>query len=502
MSTNESVLKSTPGVSIQAAKSLQDRINRKPFAYLGSGPGLSVAAAMMLFCVLVGVSTWAAQDPVGYEQIHAFLGGTTDGAYLNDPVIEGRDGRLYGATINGGSIDGGVVFAMAKDGSGYVILHDFTGSAEDGISPWGGVIQGQDGKLYGATRRGGAQDVGVVFSLGTNGTGFTIVRSFTTNANDGAYPLNTVIQGSDGRLYGRTLSGGTNNGNSIFGLGTNGAGYALLHTFSVGLPFSDDSFSGLVEGSDGLLYGTTYRDGIYTNGSVFRLNKDGTGFQTLRSFKRSATEGGYPYGSVYETREGVLYGTTSAGGPNDYGMLYRMNRDGTGFAVLRYFVSTSDEGYLPVAAPVEGPGGLLYGTTYYDSLQEAGTVYCVGKDGSGFTILHRFASQLPEGTQPNARMIWGSDGALYGTTFSGGRPVSGGVFRIKPVALLGRQAAGHFTVRFEGFASQVYELDSADHLSSSWATITTVTNITGTVEWSDPSPGAAMQFYRARVLNP
>ena len=200
------------------------------------------------------------------------------------------------------------------------------------------------------------------------------MEAFTTNANDGAYPLNSLIQVTDGRLYGRTLSGGTNDGNSIFGLNTNGTGYVVLHSFNAVLPDYNDSYSGLVEGSDGLLYGTTYQDGAHEHGSVFRLGKDGTAFQTLHDFEGGATEGAYPYGSIYESREGALYGATSYGGPDDYGTLYRINRDSTGYSVLRYFVTTNNEGYLPVGAPVEGPGDLLYGTTYFGGNETANNV--------------------------------------------------------------------------------------------------------------------------------
>ena len=466
-----------------------------------SGGAWRILAFVMVLGGLAGVSIGQAQNLVSYEEIHGFSGGTDDGEYLNDPVIEGKDGRLYGATINGGSVDGGLVFAVAKDGSGYVILHDFTGEATDGISPWGGVIQGHDGRIYGATRKGGAHDAGVVFSLHTNGTDYTILRHFTTNVNEGAYPMNSVIQGSDGRLYGRTISGGTNDGNSIFALNTNGTGYLVLHSF-VEVPYWYESYSGLVEGSDGFLYGTTEGDGAFGSGSVFRMRKDGTGFQTLHDFEATATDGGYPLGGVYETREGVLYGTTCYGGPDDYGTLYRINRDGSGYAVLRYFIATNSDGYLPVAPPVEGPGGLLYGTTYFDNVEDCGSVYCVRKDGSGFTFLYRFVWDLHEPAGVNARLTWGSDGALYGTSFIGGSAYSGTVFRVEPVALLGRQTGDHFTVRFEGFASQRYGLDATDQLPPSWTRIATVTNITGAVEWSETAPQPQSRCYRAQILNP
>ena len=95
-----------------------------------------------------------------------------------------------------------------------------------------------------------------------------------------------------------------------------------------------------------------------------------------------------------------------------------------------------------------------------------------------------------------------SDGALYGTTFSGGGVVNGSVFRIKALALVGRQSAGRFTVRFEGFASQVYGLYAADRLPSNWTRIATVPNLTGTAEWHEAAPQPQQRFYRAQVLNP
>lgn len=464
-------------------------------------PWLAVAGGALLFLLTNAMGTRAA-TLINYEQIYAFPGGPADGEYLYDSVIEGRDGRLYGATVNGGPTDGGLVFAMNKDGSGYVILHHFRGSPTNGLSPWGGVIQGSDGRLYGATRHGGTFDGGTVFSLATNGTGFAIVRSFATNATDGAFPLNSVIEGGDGRLYGRTLSGGANDGSVIFALNRNGSGYTMLHTFNSRLPDFTDSYSGLIEGSDGALYGTTFNDGAFGKGSLFRLKEDGSGLQTLHDFQDDGTDGGFPYGTVHEASDGVLYGATSGGGPDDSGTLYRVNRDGTGYAVLRDFTPNNDEGYLPVAPPVEGPGGLLYGTTYYGGAAGVGTIYQVRKDGSGFAFLYEFKDDDMDGWQPNGPMIRGSDGAMYGTTFYGSGAVFASVFRIKPLALRGEKSSGGFAVRVEGFPGPRYVLDASDSLPASWVPIATLTNVNGTATWLDSTSTATNRFYRARVLNP
>src|ERR1051325_11694273 len=194
--------------------------------------GFFLAGWVLGGLMLANATDGRATGSVGYEQLHAFRRSAGDGEYLYDSVIEGKDGRLYGTTLNGGPEDGGLVFALNKDGSGYAVLHNFGYGATNGLSPWGTVIQGSDHRLYGATRHGGTFDAGIVFNLTTNGTDFTIVRSFATNQNEGAYPLNNVIEGNDGRLYGRTISGGTNDGNSIFGLNKDGTGYVVLHSFA------------------------------------------------------------------------------------------------------------------------------------------------------------------------------------------------------------------------------------------------------------------------------
>src|SRR5437868_12173356 len=123
--------------------------------------------------ILFSVSARAI-DLVSYESIHILKRSVSDGEYLNAPIIEGSDGLLYGATVNGGGPDdGGIVFRMEKSGANYKILHVFGPlSTTNGISSWGGVIEGKDGRLYGATRHGGAELAGSVFSLTKDGSDF------------------------------------------------------------------------------------------------------------------------------------------------------------------------------------------------------------------------------------------------------------------------------------------------------------------------------------------
>src|SRR5688572_4980879 len=129
-----------------------------------AGCGVQMYQFLKVFVVMVCSVAFApevasGQSYLGYQQLHVSLGGPADAEYLFDSVIEGSDGRIYGSAVNGGSDDGGVVFRMNKDGSDYQILHAFTVSTNDGLSPWGKVIEASDGMLYGATRAGGSHGV-------------------------------------------------------------------------------------------------------------------------------------------------------------------------------------------------------------------------------------------------------------------------------------------------------------------------------------------------------
>ena len=125
----------------------------------------------------------------------------------------------------------------------------------------------------------------------------------------------------------------------------------------------------------------------------------------------------------------------------------------------------------------------------------------VNKDGSGFTFLREFLYNSVDGVAPNGRFIRGSDGALYGTTFRGGGPIYGTVFRIKPVALRAEKVGGGVAVHMEGFVGHHYALEATGSFPPAWTQVATLTNLTGTVSWLNTSV-TTNGFYRARVLNP
>jgi uncharacterized repeat protein (TIGR03803 family) len=440
-------------------------------------------------------------DLASFEVIHNFKRIAADGEYLNDPVTQGSDGLLYGAALNGGGTnDGGILFRMETSGANYEILHVFGPlSTTNGLSPWGGVIEGKDGRLYGATRHGGTELVGTIYSIAKDGADFKIVFSFSTNGNLGRYPMNSVIQASDGRLYGKTISGGEGDGVTIFGVNTDGSGFQSLHTFEHSVSDHYIAYSGLIESSDGALYGTASAEGPDRGGSVFRINKDGSTFQTLHLFNVAANgaDGYVPDGGVTETSDGVLFGTTEGGGFDDFGVLFRINRDGTDYRVLHEFTAQSSAGYSPTSPPIEGPDGALYGTTYFGGPEDTGAIYRINKDGSGLSFLYTFlGTNCP--AYPYASLKILKDGAFYGATFNGIGEVYGAVFRINPISLKFTSDA----VQLNGMIGKTYAIDTVDNIGDVWTELTRFPNAAATSMLYPLPRTKPRQFFRAREVAP
>ena len=361
-----------------------------------------------------------------YTILHDFAGGPADGRFPVAALLEGSDGALYGTAVAGGIDQSGIVFTMNKDGTGYSVLRYFTGGNGDGKDPQGTLIEGTGGALYGTTLFGGTSDQGTVYTLNKDGTGHAILVNFGSDATDGVAPYAGLVQASDGALYGTTLSGGQNRLGTLFTLNPDGTGYAVLKNFGEFGGDGVEPYGGVIEGSDGALYGTTYWGGLYGEGTVYMLNKDGTGYAVLLSFGGVPFDGTNPYGTVTEGSDGALYGTTVTGEEVN-GSVYKVNKDGTGYEILRRF--TGFDGSTPHAAVVEGSDGALYGTTVLGG-PGGGIAYKVNKDGEGFLILHGFAAFAGDGLQPNSAIVFGGDGALYGTTVWGSSSGNGLAFRL------------------------------------------------------------------------
>jgi uncharacterized repeat protein (TIGR03803 family) len=323
-----------------------------------------------------GVAFKMNTDGSGYAVLCNFSGG---GGQVGLVLA---DSTLYGTEGNGGSSGYGSVFKVNTDGSGYTVLKNFTGS--DGIIPIGGLVLAGS-TLYGMTEWGGGYyyRCGVVFKVNTDGSGYAVLKPFT--GSDGEHPVaGLVLEGST--LYGTTPNGGssynaTNEGYGVvFKVNTDGSGYGVLKSF--GGSDGAQPFGGLVL-SGSTLYGTTVYGGSsynppnnYGYGVVFKVNTDGTGYTVLKSF--SDSHGVNPGTSGLTLSGTTLYGTMARGGSSlnatnsGYGVVFKVNTDGSGYAVLKNF--TGSDGANPYAGLVLA-GSALYGTTCYGGSSGAGVIF-------------------------------------------------------------------------------------------------------------------------------
>lgn len=370
------------------------------------------------------------KDGSGQVILHDFNDASSD---VENPqarlLLFGTNGWLYGTTAVGGSANQGTVFGMRADGSGYTDLYDFGMAPGDGLTPWAGLIQASDGALYGTTVGGGsAGGSGTVFKLNPDGSGYAVLHSFNFAAHDGAAPQASLLEGTDGALYGVASSGGTNNAGVVFKLNKDGTGYNILHNFRQGNGDGWDPQSGLLEGSDRALYGTTPNGGTNNRGTIFRINEDGTGYTILHSLTGSLGVTTHMVGPLLED-SGALYGTTSAGGSNNVGTVFKLNLDGSGFAVLRQFSTSGDDGSSPQAGLLLASDGAVYGSTFLGGAGNKGTIFKLQTDGSQYGVIASFSASAGDGAGPEG-VVFGTNGLLYGTTRFGGGTGLGTVFMV------------------------------------------------------------------------
>jgi uncharacterized repeat protein (TIGR03803 family) len=297
---------------------------------------------------------------------------STNGAFPPAQLLLSTNGNFYGVTYLGGVYGQGTIFEFSTNHA-LVSLFSFNGT--NGALPWGGLIQASNGNFYGTTSSGG---LGFSNGFGGNGTIFMVSPSGVfsnlysfTGGNDGATPYGTLVQGTNGNLYGTAYSGGSGGAGVIFD-------WILDPSEWVVFPFNGANGSGpsagLTLGCDGNLYGTTSAGGTKNAGTIFRLNYAGT-LTTLYNFTEIGSDGGTPYSPLLQLGR-KLYGTTFSGGLYSNGIIYRLTLSTNPipcFESLHSFGNLTDGGF-PQGGLTEDAKGTLFGTTT-DAGAAQGTVY-------------------------------------------------------------------------------------------------------------------------------
>ena len=263
------------------------------------------------------------------------------------------------------------------------------------------MLEAADGNLYGLTSSGGPGIAGTVYRLTLGGT-LTTLHSFSYT--DGSWPLGELVAGADGNLYGVTTAGGSGSLGVIFRVDSGGV-VTTVRTFEGFDEVGGGPQAGLLEASDGNLYGTTGLGGSAGRGTVYRLDGAGTAM-AIASF--SASVGTFVVAPLAELVTGHLLGAALDDGDGDYGTLFDCTFAGN-MSLVRAFHG-SPEGSSPAAGVVEGAPGVFFGTAQYAGMHGQGTIFRVDGPGTA-TSLHAFDGS--DGGLTVASLTFGTDGRLY-----------------------------------------------------------------------------------------
>jgi uncharacterized repeat protein (TIGR03803 family) len=356
-----------------------------------------------------------------FNTLHPFSGAPADGKWPQGSLVL-KGSTLYGLTDQGGALDVGTIFKINVNGAGYALLHTFTGSTSDGANPNFASLVLSGSTLYGMTCAGGTKGGGTIFKINVNGTGFKVLHSF-----DGGPYGSLTLRGTT--LYGVTQYGGSANWGTIFKINVNGTGFKVLHSFGVGA----DGYGpcGVLKYTGTKFYGMTMRGGAAGQGIIYKINPDGTGYAPLHSFIGGALDGARPYyNNSFVAIGSVLYGMTLEGGANDRGTIFKINANGTGFALLHSFGGGAADGRYPYGA-LTLVGEALYGMTRYDGVGHDGTIFSINTDGLGFGLVLTFGpGSNPYGTLIRKVSTTYGD-MLYGVASEGGDYNYGIIFSYK-----------------------------------------------------------------------
>jgi uncharacterized repeat protein (TIGR03803 family) len=414
----------------------------------------SHAATLVVIFVAASVTLHAQT----FSLLYSFGMHSGDPAFPTVPgiIAQGRDGKMYSTSTNGGSSGVGTVFKVSPTGT-LSVLYNF--DVTHGAYPASGLTLAVDGNFYGTTKYGGAGG-GVVFKI-TQGGSLTVLHQF---AGDGNNPLAPPIQGANGNFYGTTVGGGTSDLGTIYEMTSTGK-LTTLHSFSTSNTASP--VAPLVQGDDGNFYGTA--EGASPGyGSVFKITATGK-LTVLHNF--DLAHGASPSGQLVQGSDGNFYGTTTTGGTFGAGVIFKITPTGV-FTVL-HNINGSNEGNEPVAGLVQATNSNFYGVNFQGGNSADGTIFQMSAK-HGYSVLHDFDGT--KGEKPQVTVLQHTNGTLYGDTYEGGSTGEGVFYSLnlglapfitfvdamgsvgRKVQILGQGLTGTTRVTFNGVPATTFSV--------------------------------------------
>jgi uncharacterized repeat protein (TIGR03803 family) len=372
-----------------------------------------VAAAVLSLGLLSAGHSAHAQT---VRDIISFTASTQWGDPAATPA-QGRDGKLYG-TFPSPESTSGSDFSLSLTGD-LQVLHLF-GSEAGGFFPLAGLTLGSDGNFYGATSSGGTAELGTLYRLSPGGT-FTILHNFL-GGSDGSGPLSAPILAADGNFYG-TTAGTVATPATVYKYDPSSGTLATIYVFD--FLHGTNVAAGLLQASDGYLYGVATDGGSHDYGTVFKLDTSGKLF-FYYSFPGGAG-GRVPIGPLVEATDGNIYGTTYLGGSTPkqgYGTVFRTTPQGAVSILFSFDPATT--AYNPLGGLIQATDGYLYGTLSLSKKNE-GALFRISLSGQ-YEALYLFPQTVGSGI--GSSLMQDTNGMFYGSAEYGGAYGFGAIYSL------------------------------------------------------------------------
>jgi uncharacterized repeat protein (TIGR03803 family) len=417
-----------------------------------------IAVALAALMTGLGAREAIADGPQ-FSVLHTFdvadatTGASQTGSQPDTRPVLGADGAVYGMTYTGGVNGNGVIYRYDSESGKYSVLHTFSaldanGANSDGANPGVALTRGRDNVFYGMASFGGPNGTGTIFKITASGK-FTVLHAFSPvdaklHNTDGANPLRTVIIGADGNLYGTTRLGGQNtcgpraSGCGVAWVMTPWGSFSVVHQFQA----TEGHAASLLQARDGFLYGcAVFPFAAAGSGTLFRMAPSGGHFESLHRFTTvdgngANSDGADCFEPLVETGAGVLYGSTTYGGPHGNGVVFRYSA-AKGLEIVHAFSASNAagdnaDGANPYARLTRGEDGALYSTASYGGTYGNGVVYRIRPNGS-FKVLYTFSAANPitgsnlDGANPDYGVLVDGDSLIGMADYGGNGSIAGAI---------------------------------------------------------------------------
>jgi uncharacterized repeat protein (TIGR03803 family) len=329
-----------------------------------------------------------------------------------------NNGKFYGL-ITGAYNNEGFIIEFDPTLTSYTIKYDFT-NGTDGGYPQGSLLQASNGKMYGVTESGGSSN-GVVFEYDLNLSSYTVIQNLSWST--GSYGMSELVEPTNGKLIGSTYYGGNYGSGVIFEIDFNTTSYTIMHNFQSGTGVQPRS--SLYKASNGKYYATTQYGGPSGSGVLYEYDYATNTYNNKFGFM-SKLDGNEVYGSLTKHSNGKMYGLTSSGGDFGNGVIFEFNPTNQNYSVKHSFDYDND-GASPYGSLTLANNGNLYGYTYEGGADDYGTIFEFNPTTSSYTVLHSF--DYYEGGNPYYGSLALNNNILYGTTYDGGDQDDGVIYK-------------------------------------------------------------------------